>query len=255
MQLSRSLQQLIRSLQQAKFRNQHRLFTAEGLKTVQDLVKYGFKIRYLVITQEVDSLNLLSSMQVEKYVVNQDVMGRISALATPPGILAVFKLPDIKTTEFPPNNEWSLILDGIKDPGNMGTLLRTAHWFGIKKLYLTNHCVDVFSPKTVQSSMGSLGAVEMEKIENIELWAKQALILNYPLYATSLSGKPLEQFKPTRPGGIIMGSESHGIDPKWNHYITQNLFISTLSKNPPDSLNVAVSAGIILHYLLNSAIR
>lgn len=255
MQLSKSLQQVIRSLQQAKFRNQHQLFTAEGVKTVQDLVKYGFKIHYLVVTHEINSLSYFSSIQVEKYVVNQDVMERISALTTPPGILAVFELPEIKISEFPPNNEWSLILDGIKDPGNMGTLVRTAHWFGIKKLYLTNHCVDVFAPKTVQSSMGSLGAVQIEKIENIDLWAKQALHLNYPLYASSLLGKPLEQFRPGRSGGIIMGSESHGIDLRWSTYITQNLLISTLSNNPPDSLNVAVSAGILIHYLLNSSIR
>ncbi|MCX7743825.1 MAG: RNA methyltransferase [Flavobacteriales bacterium] len=255
MQLSKSLEQLIRSLQQAKYRNQHHLFAAEGLKTVQDLVKYGYNIRYLITTHEAENLNFHLSSQVEKYKVSRETMDRISALTTPPGILAVFQLPVIKNSLFPPNNEWSLILDGIKDPGNMGTLIRTAHWFGIKKLYLANHCVDVFSPKTVQSSMGSLGAVQIEKIEDIKSWTIHALNSNYPLYATSLSGKPLLQFKPNQPGGIIMGSESHGIDPLWSNYVSQHLLIPTLSNNPPDSLNVAVSAGIILHYLLNSDIR
>jgi TrmH family RNA methyltransferase len=254
MQLSKSTQQLIRSLQQAKFRNQHRLFTAEGIKTVHDLFNYGFKLHYLITCVDTEISATLTSY-TEHYVVNREIMERISALTTPPGILGVFGLPEITVSELPSTTYWSLVLDGIKDPGNMGTLIRTAHWFGIKNLFLTNHCVDIFSPKTVQSSMGSLGAVTIQKIENIEQWALLAKNAGYPLYATSLTGIPLQQCKPSRPGGIIMGSESHGIDPVWENYLTENLLIPALSNNPPDSLNVAVSAGIILHYLCSPEIR
>jgi len=254
MPLSKSIQQLIRSLQQAKFRNKHQLFTAEGKKTVLDLFKHGFKLHYLVTSVETEIPATLTS-QTKHYMVNREMMERISALTTPPGILGVFEMPEISTSEKPVSSGWSLILDGIKDPGNMGTLIRTAHWFGITNLYLTNHCVDIFAPKTVQSSMGSLGAVTIQKIENIEQWAIQAKFAGYPLYATTLAGKPIEQCKPARPGGIIMGSESHGIDPVWEKYTTENLLIPARSNNPPDSLNVAVSAGIILHYLYSPEIK
>lgn len=254
MQLSKSIQQRIRSLQQAKFRIQYRLFIAEGLKTVHDLFSHGFKLHYLITCTDAEISTILTS-QAKHYVVNREVMKRISALTTPPGILGVFELPEIVISEKPVNSAWTLILDGIKDPGNMGTLIRTAHWFGIEKVYLANQCTDAFAPKTVQSSMGSLGAVKFEKIDNIEKWAKQAQQIGYPLYATSISGNALNSFNPMKPGAVIMGSESHGIDSLWKPYITENLFIPSRSKNPPDSLNVGVSAGIILHYLCNTEIN
>ncbi len=254
MQLSKSTQQLIRSLQQSKFRNKHRLFTAEGIKTVNDLYNYGFKLHYLITSMDFNISKILAA-QTEHYVVNREVMKRISALTTPPGILGVFEMPEISISEKPVSSDWSLILDGIKDPGNMGTLIRTAHWFGIKNLYLTNHCVDVFAPKTVQGSMGSLGAITIQKIENKESWAIQAIHAGYPLYATSLTGISLHLNKPTQPGAIIMGSESHGIDPVWRNFLTESLLIPTRSNNPPDSLNVAVSAGIMLYYLCSPEIK
>lgn len=255
MQISKSTQQFIRSLQQAKFRNQHRLFTAEGLKTVKDLIQYGFTLRYLITTTDFNLLESISTNQAEHYSANREIMERISALTTPPGILGVFELPEMLISEKPVSSEWTLILDGIKDPGNMGTLIRTAHWFGIETVYLANHCTDVFAPKTVQSSMGSVGAVRFQKIENIENWAKQAQQTGYPLYATSLTGNPLKSFNTMKPGAVILGSESHGIDPLWGAYITENLLIPSRGKNPPDSLNVGVSAGIILHYLCSPEIK
>jgi len=168
-------------------------------------------------------------------------MQQISNLKTASPVLAVVEIPPVKT-ETIPLNELILALDDIQDPGNLGTIIRLADWFGINYIVCSSFSVDAYGPKTVQATMGSLTKV---KIVYTDLYSfLKPLSEEVPIYGTFLEGENIYQTKLSENGVIVMGNEGKGISPEITKLVSNKLMIPSFASNPPESLNVAVATAI-----------
>ncbi len=241
---------LIVQLRQKKHREKNSMFIVEGSRNTLDFLNSDFKLIELFATTEWinsygDQLNSINVTFVEK----KDLK-KISALTNPSEALAIFELPaSVTSTELSPN-KLSIALDDIHDPGNLGTIIRTADWFGINTIFCSRNSVDAFNPKVVQATMGSLARVSVH-YTNLE-----ELILNkpdgYPIFGAVLNGKHINEFGLQNSGLIVIGSEAHGIGssiiPLINNKITIPLIPSKQSSKP-ESLNASVACSIICYAL------
>ncbi|MEA4867912.1 MAG: RNA methyltransferase [Rikenellaceae bacterium] len=218
----------IRSLEMKKFRESLGMFILEGEKIVAEAGKSGIRILKTFYRNEI----------------GDELMSRISLLSSPSPVLAIAQKPLDKPFEIPQNGKISLALESVKDPGNLGTIIRIAEWFGIDSLYLSPDCVDVYNPKVVQASMGSIFRIKTFTIDIKELVLmarKQCQV-----YGTFLVGNNVYSKDFTDGGLIVMGSESHGISPDVENLISTKLTIPSFSPNNSiDSLNVAVATAVI----------
>lgn len=229
--ISKAQAKWIKSLQLKKYRDEEDVFVAEGSKCVGDLQTH-FKLRLLVDEQD-------------------PLRASVSSLKTPQGPLAVFEKPHYPVPE---PTELSLVLDGVQDPGNVGTIIRTCDWFGIRHIYCSHACADCFAPKVVQATMGALGRVQVHYID-LEHFL-QSQLLKLPIYGTLLEGEPihyLPQLRPafrSEPGLIIMGSEGNGISEALRPLITYPLLIPSYPADceTSESLNVAIATAIVLSF-------
>ena len=230
----------IASLRQQKFRKELGLFVVEGRKMVEELLRSDFETTGLFAT-ETFLADYPSFADAE--IVSEVQMEQMSGQDTPPGILAVVKIPvqgDIKTS-----SPYVLALDGIANPGNMGTLIRTAEWFGINDVVCSNDCVELWNPKTVQATMGSLFRVKVWKTD-LPAYLRQAKDEGKAVYGALLEGEDLFQIKAKPEGIIVIGSESHGIRPEVLPCITHPITIPHVGGSATESLNAAVAGGIII---------
>ncbi|MGZ5133554.1 MAG: TrmH family RNA methyltransferase [Flavitalea sp.] len=244
--LMKSKIKYIQSLSQKKFREEEGVFVAEGPKIVEEILHAGnvlLKELYATrkwIDEHPEVNQELNTSLVE---ISDRDLERISLLQTPNQVMGVFTLPVFP--EFDPANKVSLMLDTIQDPGNLGTILRCADWFGVKQVICSNGCVDTFNPKVIQSTMGSITRVQVIYADLISIIESHNTI---PVYAAMLNGKEVAQYKPIKQGFILIGNESKGIDPallpSGHHRIT------IPRKGNAESLNAAVATGIILAYLV-----
>lgn len=220
---------LIKSLDRKRGREISGKFIIEGEKLLIEAVSAGIEIIKVF----------------RKEHLGEDLMSRISLLSSPSPVVAIAKMPFQKPFEVPEQEELYLALESINDPGNMGTIIRMAEWFGVKAIYCSLDCVDIYNPKVVQSTMGSLFRVKVSYIELKELviMAKK----NIPVYGTFMDGQNI--YTTTLPKGalVVMGSESHGISPDLERVISNRLHIPSFYKkgNGIDSLNVAVAASVV----------
>jgi TrmH family RNA methyltransferase len=251
MQLSASRLKWITSLQQKKFRDEERVFLAEGKKVIGDLVKNGWKPQYIVVEEGKEELfPEVKAWNAEIAAADAIRMKKISSLATPPGIVAVFPLPDARPEEAELSSPVCLLLDGIGDPGNMGTILRTAHWFGVTEIFLAHHCTDPFAPKVVQATMGSLAKVKLYTISDDNAFAERVKQKGMPVCVADMAGKPFREAAVQNSTLLVLGSESHGVSKDWKDRATTVLQIPPVhASDHPESLNVAVSAAILLSHL------
>lgn len=230
----------IASLRQQKFRKELGLFVVEGRKMVEELLHSRFETVGLYAT-EAFLADYPSFADAE--IASEVQMQQMSGQDTPPGILAVVRIPeqgDIKTS-----SRFVLALDGIANPGNMGTLIRTAEWFGIQDVVCSNDCVELWNPKTVQATMGSLFRVNVWKTD-LPVFLQKAKSERKAVYGALLNGKDLFQM-PTKPEGVIViGSESHGIRSEVMPCITHPITIPRVGGSATESLNAAVAGGIII---------
>ena len=230
----------IASLKQQKFRKELGLFVAEGHKTVDELLSSDFETVGLYATEAFLSghpafagAEPVSTVQMEQ----------MSGLDTPPGILAVAKIPtqgEIKTS-----SRFVLALDGIANPGNMGTLIRTAEWFGIGDIVCSHDCVEIWNPKVVQATMGSLFRVKVWEAE-LQPYLLQARSEGKAVYGALLEGENLFGMREKPEGIIVIGSESHGIRAEVLPCITHPITIPRVGGSATESLNAAVAGGIIM---------
>jgi TrmH family RNA methyltransferase len=230
----------IASLRQQKFRKELGLFVVEGRKMVEELLRSDFETTGLFAT-ETFLADYPSFADAE--IANEVQMEQMSGQDTPPGILAVVKIPeqgDIKTS-----SPYVLALDGIANPGNMGTLIRTAEWFGINDVVCSKDCVELWNPKTVQATMGSLFRVKVWKT-NLPDYLRQAKDEGKAVYGALLEGEDLFQIKAKPEGIIVIGSESHGIRSEVLPCITHPITIPRVGGSVTESLNAAVAGGIII---------
>jgi len=238
--------ELVRSLAQKKGRDETGLFVAEGGKIIFDLLKTRLKLSTLYFTAE-DAALLKNFPEPEKTIqISSKEMERISAFKTPSNLLALFEIPAYQEVELPSFEGLSLVLDGIQDPGNLGTIVRTADWFGIRNIYCSPECADIYNPKCVQSTMGALARVKIHYTKLTEL-TRKAHDQQIPVYGTFMEGENLFKTALGPTAMIVMGSEGKGISPELAPYLTKKISIPAFpaGKNELESLNVAISAAIV----------
>ncbi len=235
--ISKNQIKLITSLQQKKYRKLHQLFFAEGIKVVQELLDSNFELVELFITQQ-------SFPNVDKskiYSISNDELKKISALVTPNECLAVFKIPENNTKDY--SETLQLALDDIRDPGNLGTIIRLADWFGIQNIICSEETVDAYNPKVVQASMGSIARVHLNYV-NLNHFLNQSKV---PIYGTFLEGKNIYSEKLITPSIIVLGNESNGICDAIENEITHKITIPRFGNlQATESLNVATATAIVL---------
>jgi TrmH family RNA methyltransferase len=233
----------IQSLSQKKQRDEDGVFIAEGPKIINELLNEKVvELSELFAVKEwmAGNTNAPSSKVIE---VDEIMLSRLSFLTTPNQVIGVFKIPD--HGKFTPAGQVSLMLQNIQDPGNMGSIIRCADWFGIKQVVCSLDCVDAFNPKTVQATMGSIARV---KVFNEDLSVILNAHKNIPVYAATLSGKNIDECKKISEGIIIIGNESKGISDEIMKLSTEKITIPR--KGNAESLNAAVATGIILSHLV-----
>jgi len=247
--LSRSKLQLLSSLQNKKFRQQYGQFLVEGDKIVREaLNQKRFRVLEVLALPdwfdetEIMGINLLHALQSK---VSAKDMARISSLKNPPPVFALLELP--RDTEIIPADPRGLVLflDGIQDPGNAGTIVRTAEWFGVEHVVLSPDSVDRFHPKFLQACMGSVFRTHVYELSWTDL---RAQLPKYPCWGTAADGQKsgnLDQ----EPGILVLGNEGRGIRPEIMNQLDGILTIPRKPNSGAESLNVAVAAGILLEKL------
>ena len=234
--VSKNQIKLITSLQQKKYRNIEKLFIAEGTKVIQELLQSNFELEHLYTTKE--DFNEITS--ANRTVVSESDLKKISALSTINTCLGVFRVPESKTTQ----EEGLLVaLDDIRDPGNMGTILRLCDWFGVKEVVCSKTTVDIYNPKVIQATMGSISRVNVNYVDLNSFLENTSL----PVFGTFMDGKNIYNQKLPKDGIIVMGNEANGISSTVEKIVSERLSIprfGTLQQT--ESLNVATATAIVL---------
>ena len=230
----------IASLKQQKFRKELGLFVVEGRKMTEELLHSDFEIVGVYATEA-----FLTDYPAfsEAETVTEVQMQQMSGQDTPPGILSVVKIPqqgEIKTT-----SRLILALDGIANPGNMGTLIRTAEWFGIHDIVCSKDCVELWNPKVVQATMGSLFRVKVWE-SDLAVYLHHAKDEGKSIYGALLDGENLFQMQAKPEGILVIGSESHGIRADVLPCITHPVTIPRVDDSMTESLNAAVAGAILM---------
>lgn len=241
--LSKNKIKFIRSLAQKKYRDENKCFLAEGAKTVCDLLGH-FPCLLIAGTEDFFASHPQANAE-ERVVCSVQEIATASLLKSPREVIAVFSQQRTKpNTATSPNEQLLLALDGVQDPGNLGTILRLADWFGIRHVYCSSTCADTFSPKVVQATMGALARVEAHYVDLPSFLANQPA--NIPVYGTFLDGTDIYKETLTPHGIIVMGSEGNGISPEVASYINQRLYIPPypVDASTSESLNVAIATAI-----------
>lgn len=248
--ISQNKRKLIRALEQKKKRDTEGLFVAEGRKTVGDLLRGGLTATYIAATAERLAELGAAAAGAERAETEAGEIAEVSALRTRSEILAIFRKPKCEAT-LPAPGELVLALDGIQDPGNLGTIIRTADWFGVTNIVCTNVCADAYGPKAVQATMGALARVRVAYTDlskwlsaNAERGSGEAA----RVFGTYLEGNNI--YRETLPQGgiILMGNEGHGISAELSRFVTDKLFIPSFPAGRPtsESLNVGTATAITL---------
>jgi TrmH family RNA methyltransferase len=220
-------------LGQKKFREQRALFPVEGKKAITTFHQNGFEMKYCF------SLETAQIGGVDATKINVSDMKKLSNLTTPPNIWAAFSIP--KPTHFAPQNI-NIALDGIRNPGNLGTIIRLCDWFGIAHLLCSLDTVDCFNPKVVQASMGSLAHVQLHYVDLLDAFNTYELL---PV-GTDTNGENIYNATVPQNGVLVMGNEGQGISDRITAEIKENISIPAFGTPAAESLNVAVATGIIL---------
>lgn len=231
MNVSKANIKLVRGLQQKKQRDEQRLFVAEGRKCVEEIAK-GFEQVFLFVEGENASA--------------EDI-ARMSSLRTPQGVIGVFRMPDTVPME---TGGLIVALDGVQDPGNMGTIIRTCDWFGVRDVVCSEDTVDCFNPKVVQATMGALARVRVHYTD-LSNWLTEVSEKGVPVYGTLLDGKNMYaegSIQERQRGVIVMGNEGNGISQAVRRCITHPLFIPPYPTDAEtsESLNVGIATAVVL---------
>lgn len=234
---------LIHSLCSKKGRDKEAAFVAEGPKVVGDLMAV-MRPRLLVATEEWLQKNAVED--VETIIVANEELRKVSFLQHPQQVLAVFPLPaesDSKSFDSLSYN-LCLALDGVQDPGNLGTIIRIADWFGIDTIFCSHDTADAYNPKVVQATMGSIARVKVHYVDIVQLI--NGLPIDYPVYGTLLDGKNIYQEQLSSDGLIVMGNEGNGISQSVRRLVNRRLLIPHYAKGreTAESLNVAIATAI-----------
>lgn len=293
--ISKAQVKYVRSLQQKKVRDAEGVFVAEGDKCIGELMGAFELVLLITYTKSPTQSHLHEVTYTKLYSASETEIEQMSSLRTPQGSIAVFRKPSY-SPQGGPTAKWSnseavqqglgpdltgeliLALDGIQDPGNLGTIIRTCDWFGIRDIYCSRETADCYNPKVVQATMGALARVRIHYVDLVE-WLQsvqrlapsgandstiQQEAIGLPIYGTLLDGRNMyekDAIPDKRNGIIIMGNEGNGISPEVRRLITHPLYIpshhdndndngnmtvESLNSSTVESLNVSIATAIIL---------
>lgn len=231
---------LIQSLNLKKHRSELKLFVVEGKKQVTELLTSNYHINCLVATQHwADACAQDIKNNTELIVVTADELKKVSLLQAPQEVLAVVEIPEKNISSAIINKGFSVFLDGIQDPGNFGTIIRIADWYGIKNIICSNDCVDVFNPKTIQATMGSFARVDVYYTNLADMLKNNTL----PVYGALMKGESLYQSSIKENSILIIGNEGKGISEDLLKYISHPITIPKIGG--AESLNAGIATAII----------
>ena len=230
--LSKNQIKFVRALELKKNRKREGVFVAEGPKVVGDLLRAGYEATMVFSTHERQGAQLVTDEELR----------RISFLQHPQEILAVFRIPVMEKEAAIDDTQLSLALDGVQDPGNLGTIIRIADWFGIRSIFCSPDTADVYNPKVVQATMGSLAHVNVVYTDLVKLLSDT----HVPVYGTLLDGKDIYREELSATGIIVMGNEGNGISQEIRKLVSRKLLIPNFhpSSETAESLNVAIATAI-----------
>lgn len=231
MELTHAQIKMIRSLKDKKFRDEYGLFVVEGEKLVREALDSSYEVESVYRMEEI----------------GENVMSRISLCATPSPVLALVRIPTDRSSygKCGISGGLCLALDSVRDPGNMGTILRVADWFGVETVYLSPDCTDIFAPKVVQATMGSIFRVRTEVADIPEL-CRAFSSQGRPVYGTLLDGEDIYASNLEEQALVVMGNESNGVSGAVRNEISRGLRIPSFGKSGAESLNVAVATAVTL---------
>ncbi|TJZ51497.1 RNA methyltransferase [Sphingobacterium olei] len=237
--LSKAQISFITSLQHKKFRTQYNLFVVEGIKSVVEFVHSSYNVQKIFTTHDIRAKLGKISQNIKCEEVTEAELSKISSLKNPQGALALVEIPQTAQLEVSTlKGKHSIVLDDIQDPGNLGTIIRTAEWFGISTILCSTGTVDIYNPKVVQATMGSLSRIQVYYID-IEEFMSQC---NLPTFGALLEGNNIYETNFGDEGLIIMGNEGNGIRKNIIGKIQQAVTIPRMGR--AESLNVAVATTI-----------
>lgn len=236
--LTNSEVKYIQSLSQKKFREKEKLFVVEGVKMAQEVLESNFNVHSIYATKEW----AFKKNELDVKTIDEAQLKSISSLNTPNEVLIVVKQKN-EPEKFQFKNNITLLLDGIQDPGNFGTIIRTVDWFGVNQIIASTDSVELYNPKVIQATMGSLFRVNVQYKNLPELMNAE----NLPVYGALLEGKSVYEMSKITEGFLIVGNESKGIRESVISKITHPITIPR--KGKAESLNVAMATGIILSHL------
>jgi TrmH family RNA methyltransferase len=238
--LSKNTLKFIKSLHQKKIRREHQSFFVEGAKNVTELIHSDFEITHLLFTAEYAEANreVLRLASGTHYEVSESVLADTGSFQTNRGALAVAKMKPSFSFEAEPG-ELLLALDDVRDPGNVGTIIRIADWYGIRKIWLSLQSADWYNPKVLHASMGSFTRVQMQYVDLGFKLKHQRL----PVFGAFLDGQNIHQMQLRMEGILVMGNESNGISKEVEALIGQRIRIPAFGS--AESLNVAIATAVI----------
>jgi len=243
--LSKAQNKYIRSLTQQKYRKEYNVFIAEGDKIAREWLNSDADVKMVVALQQWADENralVVKHKEAALYIVEQHELESVSALQTPNQVLLVAGMP-ASDKEWP-LNEWCIALEGIQDPGNMGTIIRIADWYGIKHIVCSPDCADIYNPKVVQAAMGAHLRVQVHVAELAQYLAK----VKVPVLAAALNGQDVYTLPKQEAGIIMIGNESKGLPEDLINAAQYKVTIPR--RGGAESLNAAVSAGILCALLI-----
>ncbi|MEC3965407.1 RNA methyltransferase [Flagellimonas halotolerans] len=226
---------LVVSLKQKKYRSQHRLFVVEGEKVVNELLQAGVK-PFKVFVDDAVLMGKFKGADV----VSSKVLKQMSSLTRPNGVLGVFYMTESHKAI---DDDWILVLDAVRDPGNLGTIIRLCDWFGITQLVCSPDTVDCYNPKVLQATMGSIARVNIVYVDLEDYLRKTEL----PVYGAFMDGETIYRADLAKRGVLVMGNEANGISDKVGQFITKRISIPQFGAATAESLNVATATAILLN--------
>lgn len=237
--LSKNQIKLITSLNQKKYRLLHGFFAVEGIKAIRELLNSNMKLHALYTTESFNN-DANSDIYKNEILISATDLKRISFLTTPNKALAIFKIP---TPLLIDTNGLIVALDDIRDPGNLGTIIRLCDWFGIKDLVCSNETVDCFNPKVVQASMGSISRVNITYVD-LPSFLKE---VEGPIFGTFMDGENVYNKSLPKKGVLVLGNEANGISKDIEGIIKEKIAIPRFGNiQATESLNVATATAILL---------
>jgi len=256
--ISKNQLKFVNSLKQKKNREEHNLFIAEGTKIISELLQSRIKIKQLFATkdffsqyEEQGEMEIFIKNSIDCFEIKTNELERLSSQVTASNALAVCEIPEYNLNKFELKDKLTLVLDTINDPGNLGTIIRIADWFGIETILCSNNTVDAYNPKVIQATMGSIARISLHYINLIDFLEElKADKINLPIYGALMEGDPIYNAQLTKSGLIIIGNESKGISTDLRPFITHDLNIPSFShfkssEGKPESLNAAIACSII----------